>query len=382
METLLEQALRFFLPYMECLISTSLAIFFLRFALVAGPLHVFFLGDITAFYPFLLILLTWFCVELHGRNFRPIVWLWRPFHGCFVRLRRGWNTKSDLIDVFASFFLLSYSKILYQIILTFDSEEIKNYSLMDGKESYDYVLSADLTTLTLKRSDSFLIIIVCFSVLLLLLFIALPVPLLFFYPTRILRNLLSKCLNSRLLIFLNTFMEKYHCSYRDGLEGTRDMRSFSGIYFLLRIIIYSAEAFSVVTLKLDPHFVYEFIFSVAALIIALSRPYKRKYMNIMDCILLFHIATFCYVTVASTTSLKDKSSIFLPIMQLVITFPFIFIFLITIYRMIYGIFRKHFSQWSLLLQCSACLKCARSKICGSFTSQNLTLPDTMYGTMN
>ena len=70
----------------------------------------------------------------------------RPFHGCFVRLRRGWNTKSDLIDVFASFFLLSYSKILYLIMLTFDSEEIRNYSLMDGKESYDYVLSADLTT--------------------------------------------------------------------------------------------------------------------------------------------------------------------------------------------------------------------------------------------
>ena len=58
------------------------------------PIHVYFLGYITAFYPFLLIILTWFCVELHGRNFRPIVWLWRPFHGCFVRLRRGWNTKS------------------------------------------------------------------------------------------------------------------------------------------------------------------------------------------------------------------------------------------------------------------------------------------------
>ena len=58
------------------------------------PIHVYFLGYITAFYPFLLIILTWFCVELHGRNFRPIVWLWRPFHGCFVRLRRGWNTES------------------------------------------------------------------------------------------------------------------------------------------------------------------------------------------------------------------------------------------------------------------------------------------------
>jgi hypothetical protein len=87
------------------------------------PIHVFSLGYISAFYPFLLILLTWFCVELHGRNFRPIVCLWRPFHGCFVRLRRGWNTKSDLIDVFASFFLLSCSKILYQIMISFDSDQ-------------------------------------------------------------------------------------------------------------------------------------------------------------------------------------------------------------------------------------------------------------------
>ena len=200
-----------------------------------------------------------------------------------------------------------------------------------------------------------MIFMVYFSVFLLLLFVTLPVLLLFFYPTRILRNILSKCLSSRLLIFLNTFMEKYHCTYRDRLEGTRDMRSYSGIYFLLRMTIYSAEAFSVVTLKLHPNFVHRFIFSVAALVTALSRPYKRKCMNIMDCILLFHMATFLYITIASTTSLKDKPSIFQPMMQLVIAFPFIFIFLITIYRMTYGIF---ISQWSLLLQCSACLKCA------------------------
>ena len=347
------------------------------------PIHVFFLGYITAFYPFLLILLTWFCVELHGRNFRPIVWLWRPFHGCFVRLRRGWNTKSDLIDVFASFFLLSYSKILYLIMLTFDSDEIKNYSLMDGKESYDYVLSADLTTtIALKRSDSFMIFMVCFSVLLLLLFFILPVFLLFFYPTRILRNLLSKCLSSRLLIFLNTFMEKYHCSYKDGLDGTKDIRSFSGIYFLLRIIVYFAETFSRAIIKLDPYFARGFVFSVAALIITLCRPYKRKYINIMDCILLFHMATFCYI-LASTTNL-NKPAIFLPMMYVMLAFPFMSIFLLAVYRMTYGVFRKCFSQWSLLVlpQCSACLKSAKVKICGSFTSQNLTLPETTYGTIN
>ena len=343
------------------------------------PIHVFFLGYISAFYPFLLILLTWFCVELHGRNFRPIVCLWKPFHGCFIRLRKGWNTKSDLIDVFASFFLLSYSKILYQIMLTFDSEEIRSHSLMDGKDSRGYVLIADLSTIMFTKTDNFMIFMVCFSILLVILFVIFPVILLFFYPTKFLRNLLSKCLSSRLLIFLNTFMEKFHCSYRDGLDGTKDLRSFSGIYFLLIMIIYLAEAFSIVTLKLDPQFVRGFIFSVAALIIASSRPYKRKYMNIMDCILLFHMATFFYMIASSTTSLNHKPRIYLLVMQVMIAIPLIFIFLVTIYRMTHGIFRKYFSQWSPLLQCSVCLKNA---ICGSFTSQNLTLPDTTYGTIN
>ena len=112
------------------------------------PIHVFSLGYISAFYPFSLIFLTWLCVELHGRNFRPIVCLWRPFHGWFVHLRRGWNTKSDLIDVFASFFLLSYCKILYLIILTFDFTETTNQatrgSLTDGLKYRDYALKADI----------------------------------------------------------------------------------------------------------------------------------------------------------------------------------------------------------------------------------------------
>ena len=146
---------------------------------------------------------------------------------------------------------------------------------MDGKDSRGYVLIADIGTIMFTKTDNFMIFMVCFSILLVIVFVIFPVFLLFFYPTKFLRNLLAKCLSSRLLIFLNTFMEKFHCSYRDGLDGTKDMRSFSGIYFLLIVIIYLAGAFSIVTLKLDPQFVRGFIFSVAALIIALCRPYKR-----------------------------------------------------------------------------------------------------------
>ena len=116
------------------------------------PIHIFSLGLIAAFYPFLLILLTWLHVELHGHNFRPIVCLWRPFHGYFVWLRTCWNTKTDLIDVFTSFFLLSYSKILYQIMLTFDTEEITSYSLIDNKNTRVVMYSVLILVLVPSQS--------------------------------------------------------------------------------------------------------------------------------------------------------------------------------------------------------------------------------------
>ena len=53
------------------------------------PLHLALLGYVSAFYPFLLTTLIWISFELHDRNFRPLVVLWKPFRRCFARLSRG-----------------------------------------------------------------------------------------------------------------------------------------------------------------------------------------------------------------------------------------------------------------------------------------------------
>ena len=83
------------------------------------PLHFALHGYFSIFYPMFLIFLTWILIKLHDRNFKPLVWLWRPMHRCFIRLRRGWNKTSDIVDVFSTFFLLSFSKVLYQTVLFF-----------------------------------------------------------------------------------------------------------------------------------------------------------------------------------------------------------------------------------------------------------------------
>ena len=176
-------------------------------------IHLACLGYISAFYPLILIYLTWVSVELHGRNFRPLVWLWRPFHRCFVRLQRGWDTKSDIIDVFTTFFLLSYGKIMYQTLLLTSYYKIINID-KSGQHFFTYQCLVDQSVLYgSKYHLSFAIPAVMIS----LVFNVLPLLLLILYPTKAFRSCLSKFyLNS---IVLNIFIEKIQGCYRNGLDG-------------------------------------------------------------------------------------------------------------------------------------------------------------------
>ena len=55
---------------------------------------------LVAFYRIFLILITYVCIKLHDNNFRPVVWLWEPFHRHFVHLRRTWDSKASIINAF------------------------------------------------------------------------------------------------------------------------------------------------------------------------------------------------------------------------------------------------------------------------------------------
>ena len=211
------------------------------------PFHIELLNYISVIYPLLLIFLTWVCVELHGSNFRPVVLFWRPFHRCFVRLRRGWDTRSDIIDVFVSFFLLTYSKFLHQFILF---SRCRHLRYIDTNLAYKLVMHIDIDIDCLSAKHlSFIIPSGIFFAL----FNLLPALLLVLYPCKPFRRCLYKCkLDS---LFLTTFMEKFHGCYREGLSGGRDMRSFSGLYFFLICLLYLRNAYFPRDLKLFP-FIY------------------------------------------------------------------------------------------------------------------------------
>ena len=41
-------------------------------------------------------------LELHARGFKVIVYCWKPFHPCFVRIRRNWSSSDPIIHAFTS----------------------------------------------------------------------------------------------------------------------------------------------------------------------------------------------------------------------------------------------------------------------------------------
>ena len=255
------------------------------------PIHIVFLGYVSAFYPILLIFLTWLCVELHGYNFRPIIWLWRPFHRCCVKLRRGWDNKNDIVDVFATFFLLSYHKCFCQFMLLLSSQLLRNYNSTVGnanRTSTYFRTMADLSVTTKSLEHiPYAVTAIIFTVF----FYILPTFLLVLYPIKVFRSLLSKCHLD--FIAAGIFLDKIHGDYKNGLDGGQDMRSLSGLYFILRVILTLSSSLGIKFY--DSYVIVCGILLGCAVIIALLKPYNKSYMNYLDTVLLSNYVLLWYI---------------------------------------------------------------------------------------
>ena len=333
-------------------------------------IHVAFLGYFSAFYPIVLVILTWMCIELHDRNCQVIVHLWKPFHVCFVRLRRSWDIKSDIIDAFASLFLLSFCKILYQACLLLSTDIVYYHSWTGNPISrwHQYVLKSDPDI----KMGSPVFYVIYFSVgLIYAVFSFMPSLILTLYPFKIFRVLLARCKLD--CVTLSMFVEKFHCCYRDGLDRGKDMRAFSGLYFLVRILVIVAPMALSHHIGMTVWFIRGAIFLFAALIVTLCRPYKKTYMNVSDALLLSHLVLLCHFI---SSKMRDSASVYVAIQMAILT-PFaIFLLLLIIWVMS----RLCNAQFQRLVLCfKSCLK-SNTGTCAE--QQRLNQPIAIYGTMD
>ena len=251
-------------------------------------IHITFLRFIIAFYPLFMIFITWLLVKLHDRNISLIVCLWKPFHKCFVRIRKRWDSKTDLVDVFITFLIFSYYKFISLVSELISIGYITKYDNF-GNMSTTTQARVDLS-LSYVNSDHLPYFL--FSLLFMVIFTFLPPLLLLLYPIKMFRSCLSKChLNS---FTINIFTDKIQSCYRNGLDGGRDLRSFSAFYFFLRMSFHILSILFLDTLKREGYTSLGITFSLSALIVALIRPYKKTSVTILDSLLLINISLLCF----------------------------------------------------------------------------------------
>ena len=238
-----------------------------------------------AVYPLLLTIFTYTLIELHARDVKIVVYLWKPFHKCFVRFRRESNIQTTIVDASATIFQLSYVKIM---IACTDLIAITNLYNVSGDfvcSAYPYLSATECFYrknpwgLTLK-------ILILFAILNLM---VLPVFLMLLCPMRCFRKCLGKfcCCRGRTYLMLQTFMECFHGYYKDGTNGTRDCRYVAGFYFLIRMVLCFLYALVSQLRTIVP--LASGIVVTGALFIAVLQPYKKRYKmnNITDPLFLF-----------------------------------------------------------------------------------------------
>ena len=241
---------------------------------------------ISVLYPLLLILITYVGIEMHARNFSPVVTLWKPFHKCFSKCRRTFDPTSSVIAAFSTFISLSFTKSLY---ITF-SIVSRRYYRVDGIHHLSLILDPSFQSVdndqlfsTLLSKWYFIpsVLIVIFTYFPVIIFLLL-------YPLKIFRKLLYCCCGGRKYHTIYVFMNTFQGHYKDSTNGTRDYRAASCLNFLLRLIvcwIFYGEVWSKTRIPIEHYSIISYILILTSLFYGIVQPCKKKYINVIESLL-------------------------------------------------------------------------------------------------
>lgn len=205
-------------------------------------------------------------IEMHARGCKLFNVLWRPFHPVFYRFRKFCNIRGSVINAFATFLCLSYSKIL---MTSFNIMSITRiYS--SSPSSYDNITFLYFNSSILYNETGnipyFIIGIFMPTV-----FCILPLITLLVFHTR-----LCKCVHKyKLLCEVVKVFQKH---FKDGTNGTTDYRSFSGLYLAFQVLY-------VLTYSSGVEYTFYaqwFLSFLAVLLISYLHPYKEEKYNCLD----------------------------------------------------------------------------------------------------
>ena len=247
------------------------------------------LDYVVAFYPLVLLSLTYVLIELHSCNVRVIVVLCRPFCRCVSCLRSHCDVKTSIVGAFATFFLLSYLRILS---VSFDLLVPMNVHNMNGHTVGSF-LYYDATIEYFGQEHLPYAIVAIFITIVFTLF---PLLLLLLYPMRCFQRCLGFSEVSSRWHALRIFIDAFQGCYKDGTNGTRDCRYFAAFHFFVRFLLFTIFGF---TLNGVFYAAAVIVFICVGILIAVIQPYKphlARYSTV-DSVLFLNLAMWCAAVV-------------------------------------------------------------------------------------
>ena len=279
------------------------------------------LDYISVLYPLLLILITYIGIELHARNFSPVVTMWKPFHRCFSKCRRTLDPTSSVIAAFSTFISLSFTKSLY-ITYSIASKrhyfvnEIRHVSLILDPSKEDKQYSSILISTWYFIPSVLIVMFTYFPVIILLLF----------YPLKTFRKFLHCCCGGRKYHTIYVFMNTFQGHYKDSTNGTRDYRAVSCLNFLIRFgvcwVLYE-DTQSKSGISIERYSVIVHALILTSLFYSIVQPCKKKYMNVIESLLYCAagLLLLYFTSVHYTVSYHKETTLIFSFYMLLVTLP-------------------------------------------------------------
>ena len=254
-----------------------------------------------AFYPFLLILVSYLLIVLYDRRVPVILTLWKPFNKVLAIFRKSWDIRTSVLDSFATFFLLSYMKILNVTADILIPTQI--FQLSSDKSMLGVYYSPTVPYFGEEHLPYAIL-----AIILVTLFVSVPTIIFTLYPCKFFQKFLSLFpINWH---FLHAFVDSFQGCYKDGTEpGTHDCRWFSVPMLLVWPIFCIVYSLTLSTM----FFAYSLIILLILLIAIINiQPLKRigQHYPLVDIIFIFLFCFFHIALLGKATFMHKKYNTF------------------------------------------------------------------------
>ena len=277
---------------------------FYGICLKVDPLTLIILEYCSALYPFLLGFITHRLIKLYDRKIPVLIAIWKPLKYLLLLLHKNIDSKTTIVDVYTTFFFLSYYKIM-EISFTLlmpsrlhyvTTKQNKLVLFFDGTKDYFHAKHLPYASIAILMTVTFNVV---------------PFMVFLSYHTKCFQKILS-CFPCS-FIPLKVTMDLLQCCYKDGVdEGTKDYRWFLGTFLAYWIILLAGYA---CTLDVVISVYVATVCVIFVGILAFLQPYKKHYSHFLylNITLYTFLAVFTLLAIAKnmTTITRDHSLTFI-----------------------------------------------------------------------